>query len=167
MKPFLCIAMILLLTFCAKAQSDTAKTMVNEPQKAPMELQKLLEDITTEETKKVSRDADIEVDGLLFDETRTKNGRDFYDYFYRDWQAPANAKNYSIYLSEKPYRLTTTMIEIRINETLVFQAFLQPRSDYLEMLAEQAVAQTKIYLENYEALLKQLEGADQSGTGIF
>ena len=59
------------------------------------------------------------------------------------------------------------MIEIRINETLVFQSFLQPRSDIVEMLAQQAVTRTALYLQNYEEIVKQLEGADQSGSGIF
>ena len=76
-------------------------------------------------------------------------------------------RNYSIFISEKPYRLTTTMVEIKINETLVFQSFLQPRNEYVEMLAEQAVARTTIYLQNYEEIIRQLEGDDRSGTGIY
>ena len=59
------------------------------------------------------------------------------------------------------------MVEIKINETLVFQSFLQPRGDIVEMLAQQAVARTRLYLQNYEAIIKQLEGDDRSGTGIF
>ncbi len=78
-----------------------------------------------------------------------------------------DARNYSIFISEKPYRLTTTLIEIKINETTVFQSFLQPRGDIVEQLAHQAVAQTQMYLANYEELMRQLEGEDQSGTGIF
>ena len=59
------------------------------------------------------------------------------------------------------------MVEIKINETLVFQSFLQPRNEYVEMLAEQAVARTTIYLQNYEEIIRQLEGDDRSGTGIY
>lgn len=151
----------------SNAQTDTIFNQPDTLQQVPEDLQKLLKQIQEEESENVSRDAEIEIDGLLFDETKTKNGRDFYDYFYRDWQAPLNARNYSIFITEKPYRLTTTMIEIRINETLVFQSFLQPRSDYVEMLAQQAVSRTGLYLQNYEELVKQLEGADQSGSGIF
>ncbi|SEU16990.1 curli production assembly/transport component CsgE [Draconibacterium orientale] len=154
------------VVFCT-AQNDTTIIKNKQMKQAPEELQKLLNDIQQEETQKVSRDAEIEIDGLLIDETKTKNGRDFYDYFFRDWVPPQNAKNYSIFITEKPYRLTTTMIEIRINETLVFQSFLQPRSDIVEILSQQAVARTALYLQNYEEIVKQLEGADQSGSGIF
>ena len=46
-------------------------------------------------------------------------------------------------------------------------SFLQPRADIIEQLAEQAIAQTQMYLANYEELKRQLEGDDQAGTGIF
>jgi len=163
---FVLSILILLFALVGKAQTDTIQSK-KQLKEAPERLQKLIEEITAEETKKVSRDADIEIDGLLFDETKTKSGRDFYDYFYSGWEAPVKAKNYSIFITEKPYRLTTTMVEIKINETLVFQSFLQPRGDIIEMLAQQAVARTRLYLQNYEAIVKQLEGDDRSGSGIF
>lgn len=160
---------ILFACFCTgfcNAQNDTVKVS-KQIKEAPEDLKKLIKEITEEEVRKVSKDADLEIDGLLFDETKTKSGRDFYDLFYRDWEAPANAKNYSIFITEKPYRLTTTQIQIKINETLVFQSFLQPRGDIVETLAQQAVARTQIYLQNYETIVKQLEGADRAGSGIF
>jgi curli production assembly/transport component CsgE len=61
----------------------------------------------------------------------------------------------------------TTQIEVKINETTVFQSFLQPRADIVEQLAEYAVSQTQMYLANYEELMRQMEGEDRSGTGIF
>ncbi len=170
MRILFSILFVFLLPGVASSQSDTIRTE-NKIQEAPESLKSLIEEIKASEQKKAGKDskedADIEIDGLLFDETKTKGGKDFYDYFYRDWEAPPNAKNYSIFLTEKPYRLTTTKIEIRINETLVFQSFLQPRGDYIELLAAQAVAQTKRYLLHYEEIIRQLEGDDRSGTGIF
>lgn len=167
MRYLLIILVLLVRVSSCSAQQDSIKQDSAQLKQAPAKLQELFSDIVSEEKKKVSSDADIEIDGLLFDETKTKSGRDFYDYFYSAWQAPANARNYSIYITEKPFRLTTTMIEIRLNETLVFQSFLQPRNDLLEMTAQQAVARTHLFLQHYEELKKQMEGADQSGTGIF
>ncbi len=68
-------------------------------------------------------DVNLEIDGLLIDETKTKSGRDFYEYFYKDWTAPIGAKNYTIYITEKPYRLNNTIIEIKISRSL-FMALL-------------------------------------------
>jgi curli production assembly/transport component CsgE len=169
MRIFICILFLLTLALTGTAQTDTIQGRRDTLQlkEAPESLKKLIEEIKAKETKKASTDADIEIDGLLFDETKTKSGKDFYDFFYSGWVAPANAKNFSIFIAEKPYRLTTTLIEIKINETTVFQSFLQPRGDIVEQLAQQAVEQTQLYLANYEQLMRQLEGEDQSGSGIF
>lgn len=171
MKVLISIFVLSIAYYSVEAQTDSTKvdTIVIQKkiQQAPESLQNLLKEITEEASKGVKNDADIEIDGLLFDETRTKSGKDFYDFFYTGWEAPANARNYSIYITEKPYRLTTTMIEISINETMVYQSFLQPRSEYIEMLAEQAVAQTQMYLQNYEEIIREMDGDDRSGTGIY
>ena len=148
------------------AQTDTTYLKSNI-QKAPESLHKLVDELNANKAEAVSHDADIEIDGLLFDDTKTKGGRDFYDIFYSMWEAPLSSKNYSIFINEKPYRLSTTMIEVKINETMVFQSFLQPRGDIVEMLAEQAVSRTYLYLKNYEDIIRQMEGEDRSGSGIF
>jgi curli production assembly/transport component CsgE len=150
-------------------QKDTLLQDTTQLKEAPESLQKLIGEITaeTKQQQEESTDADLELDGMLFDETKPKSGRDFYDYFYSAWEAPPGASNYSIFISEKPYRMMTTQIEVKINETTVFQSFLQPRGDIVEQLAQQAVARTQLYLANYEELMRQLEGEDRSGTGIF
>jgi curli production assembly/transport component CsgE len=148
-------------------QLDTLLMDSTQLKEAPESLQKLIGEITKQQKEQVSEDAELELDGMLFDETKTKSGRDFYDYFYNHWLAPPDARNYSIYITEKPYRLMITQIEVKINENAVFQSFLQPRGDIVEQLAEQAVARTQLYLANYEELMRQLEGDDRSGTGIY
>ncbi|WP_321344942.1 CsgE family curli-type amyloid fiber assembly protein [uncultured Draconibacterium sp.] len=165
MKLLIAILFLCSLAFIGAAQTEVTQDTLHFKE-APDDLKKLIEEISATK-EKVSSDADIEIDGLLFDETKTKSGRDFYDFFYTAWEAPKGARNYFIYISEKPYRLSTTMIEIRINETLVFQSFLQPRNEIVEQLAQQAVARTQVYLANYEELVRQLDGEDRSGTGIF
>jgi len=176
MKKLLFILFIFTFTLTGVAQPDTLIQRAVRPdtllkdtsqlKEAPESLQKLIGEITKQQ-EQVSKDADLELDGMLFDETKTKSGKDFYDYFYSMWEAPPGARNFSIFITEVPFRLTTTQIEIKINETLVFQSFLQPRADIVEQLAEYAVAQTQMYLANYEELMRQLEGEDQAGTGIY
>ena len=143
--------------------SDTIQAGIN----APESLQKLIQRITSKEEADSRNDVEIEIDGLLFDETLTKSGRDFYDIFYNNWNAPSNSKNYSIFIKEKPFRMFTTIIEVKINETLVFQSVLQPRYAYIESLTQQAINQVGNILANYDELVKQLDGEDKSGSGIF
>lgn len=145
-------------------QADTSKVF----KEAPDELKSLFESIVKEETQKLQKGGlNLEIDGLIIDETKTKSGREFYDYFFRDWEAPEGAKNYTIFIEEKPFRLNTTLIEILINETLIFQSLLQPRGEFIENLAVESISTTQLYLANYEELLKQLGGSDMKGTGIY
>ena len=176
MSNFLIISILWTFTITCVAQTDTllqkrakTDTILQDTiqlKRTPESLQKLFEEIKAGK-EKVSKDADLELDGMLFDETKTKSGRDFYDLFYSQWEPPLDARNYLIYITERPYRLTTTQIEVKINEIIVFMSFLQPRADIIEQLAEQAVAQTQMYLANYEEVMRQMEGDDQAGTGIF
>lgn len=139
---------------------------------APESLKSLFEEIVREEVQKAEvqkrkSGLDLEIDGLVIDDTKTKNGREFFDFFFRDWEAPEGAKNFTIYISEKPFRLNSTLIEISINETMVYQSFLQPRIDVIEALAMESISTTQLYLANYEALMQELGGADVRGTGIY
>ena len=113
-----------------------------------------------------STDIEIEIDGLLVDDTKTKAGKDFYDLFYNRWEAPASAKNYSITLSEKPFRLTSTLIVISIDDDIVYQDILQPREELIEAQTADAISVTQNYLAHYAEITKQLNGDDQAGSGI-
>lgn len=132
---------------------------------APPELKKLMEDIEAE--KNNSAGAELEIDGLIVDETVTKAGRDFYQLFYSKWEAPPSAKNFTINISEKPARGLATVLMIDINENRVIETPLQPRYDIIESISEQAVQICFEYLLNYEQIQEQLSGDDLSGSGIF
>ncbi len=168
MKVFFATGILLFLFPMIGAQQDTLDLAKDSSKvkQAPESFQQLVEEFLDAEVRKTTG-ADIEIDGLVFDETKTKRGRDFFDYFYSQWEAPENASNYSIYVIENPFRLTTTQIEIKINDITVFQSFLQPRADIIEQLADYAVSRTQLYLANYEDLMRQLEGEDRAGTGIY
>jgi len=141
-------------------QKDSIKT-----KPVPKSLKNLFEQVISQPQK--STEPEIEIDGLLVDDTKTKTGKDFYDLFYSGWIAPEEAKNYTITISEKPFRLTSTLIVVSINDTPVYQSILQPRQDIVEGLSIDAISTTQSYLANYEEIMKQLNGDDMAGSGIF
>jgi curli production assembly/transport component CsgE len=114
-----------------------------------------------------SVELDMEVDGLIMDETISKVGRDFYDMFYSRWNAPKNAKNFTITIKEMVLPGLATQVTVMVNDNEVFKQRVQPRYDILEQMSNYAIQQTGRYLSNYEKMKSQLEGDDQSGTGIF
>jgi len=152
------VSFFLILPFVQ--QKDSTKT-----KPVPVSLKKLLEQVVKQADK--SGDLEIEIDGLLVDDTKTKTGKDFYDLFYGSWEAPKDAKNFTITISEKPFRLSSTLIVVSINDTPVYQSVLQPRQDIVEGLSQDAISTTQSYLANYEEIMKQLNGDDMVGTGIF
>lgn len=141
-------------------QKDSIKT-----KPVPEALKKLFDQVINQSQK--STEPEIEIDGLLVDDTKTKTGKDFYDLFYGSWEAPKGAKNFTITISEKPFRLSSTLIVVSINETPVYQSVLQPRQDIVEGLSQDAISTTQSYLANYEEIMKQLNGDDMAGSGIF
>jgi curli production assembly/transport component CsgE len=56
---------------------------------------------------------------------------------------------------------------VSINDTPVYQSILQPRQDIVEGLSVDAISTTQSYLANYEEIMRQLNGDDMAGSGIF
>jgi curli production assembly/transport component CsgE len=109
----------------------------------------------------------LELSGLIVDETQTKIGRDFYEFFYAMWQAPEGASDFTITVTERPMPRHGTQIKVVVNDFEVMQQFLQPRADVIEETALYAVQRAYGFLQNYQSILEQLQGDDMAGSGIF
>lgn len=110
---------------------------------------------------------DVEIGGLVFDETITKMGRDFYDYFYSLWENPSKTQDFSLYIREKPTRGLGSQISVVIDDDEIVKQFIRPNQEIIEATADYAVVVAKNYVLNYEDIKRQLEGDDVAGTGIF
>ncbi len=110
---------------------------------------------------------DLEIDGLVIDETRTRVGRDFYEKFYNLWTAPFGVSDYSIFVEEQPPRGRSVAVRVKVNDKLVSFHHLQPREEMLEAAAKLAVARLNNHLQNYSQMQLDMENGDQSGSGIY
>ncbi|SEQ14412.1 curli production assembly/transport component CsgE [Solimonas aquatica] len=68
--------------------------------------------------------ADIEVPGLLANETRTFAGREFYDSFATVWQAYDPDGRFSLTINEKPAARLGSLVTVLFNGQVVFQRFI-------------------------------------------
>lgn len=110
----------------------------------------------------------IEIDRLIVNETITKAGHDFTELFNASWNWPEPLKeSFIMIISERPFRGISTQLLITVNDLVVFESLLQTRYDFLEYLAVVAIEQTANYVINYEDIIKQLEGLDTQGSGIY
>ena len=108
-----------------------------------------------------------EINGLVVDETLTKAGRDFYEVFYRQWQAPASQMSYTIFIKELPLLGRGSQVMVYLDDTELFTQPLQPRYEVIEAVAQYAVSLVTDYVQHYESLSQQLGNQDQQGSGIF
>lgn len=101
-------------------------------------------------------DEGLEITGLILDETKTKPGRDFYEYFSTFWQE-VKGLQYTITISELPDATRGTFVSLTVNDTLVYRRRLNPQPEVIEQEARRAVSAAKIYMYKQLTAEKQLE----------
>lgn len=135
-----------------------------------VELEKKEEPQTPEQNgqyeQQVRSSADLEIDGLIVDKTITKVGRDFYEVFQRQWEAPPMAKNFTIQIEELPSRGNISVVSLSVNEDKLFEQPLQPRYDVIEEVATYMVGVVYEYLVN-DRLNQQLEAEGKKAREVF
>jgi len=166
MKLLLVPALLFIFSFSASAQSEESliddKMFSNQP----------LEEAGFEEDASTT---------FILDNTKTKVGRDMYEEFYRQWsgmqldsaamvQFKASVHSNDellIELEEIPSPGISNIVGIKVGDLLVWQQFVQPRLEAMELQVAEAVQQVLQYFISYQDIQNELGSADQSGSGIF
>ena len=166
-----CLSLFLLIAGARESYAQQEQTQPQQP--VPQDTLKLNEDtlpLTSEQLlqyeQNIRSSADLEIDGLIVDETITKTGRDFYEVFQRQWEAPPMAKNFTILIEELPSRGNISIVSLSVNENKLFEQPLQPRYDIVEEVATYMVGVVYEYLLN-DQLNKQLEAEGKKAREVF
>lgn len=111
---------------------------------------------------------ELEIDGLILDETRSKLARDFYETFYRNWSTlQIDAHGQTITIREMPARIGIgSVVVVEVNDRIITQLNLRPQTELIEDLAGQLVGILENYLtdpNNHSVI----EGDDLIGSGIY
>jgi curli production assembly/transport component CsgE len=110
---------------------------------------------------------DVEIEGLLIDQTRSRIGHEFYQDFVSFWEAPPGAKSYNLVIGEQTEPRYGSWVLIEINDNLVYRAPLRPRAEDIAAAAREANAVVREFLFRWEEYEKSLEGEDMKGKGIY
>ena len=167
------IVVILLCFFIVSIQAQERQEEEKETSTTQKKLENLLKEVTAgvkkDEQPKTNEieDHQLEIDGLIIDETKTKIGRDFYDVFFTSWQRPKEIKGYTIYIYEMAHPRFGSWIWVDVDEATVYQNVLRPRYDVIEEAARSSVVATLQFLYRINQDQRQLSGQDMSGTGIY
>ena len=100
---------------------------------------------------------EAEAEGFVLDQTVTKPGRDFYELFFSTFQGTTGLGDYTIVLSERPARGTSSLIAMSVNDTELLEMPLPTRTELLEEAVVAAVATAQDFLGEQLAQSKQLE----------
>jgi curli production assembly/transport component CsgE len=125
------------------------------------------ERIGTPTEKEFSILSELEIEGLILDETRSKLAHDFYELFYNSWVPPEKVlESYLIVFRELPTRTGLgARVSVEVNDQELSQLNLHPKN--WEELALQLAEALKNYLENPDASFQEIELEDLDGTGIY
>ncbi|MBW4056348.1 MAG: hypothetical protein HIU83_13290 [Proteobacteria bacterium] len=112
-----------------------------------------------------AQSGDVEIDGLIIDQTKSKMGHDFASNFSLFWETAAT--EYNIVIDEQSDFRAGSWVSIEINGNLVFKALLKPNVEQIESLAKEAVADSSKYLARQNEAIRNLEqDKDMMGNGI-
>lgn len=85
--------------------------------------------------------------GLVIENTKTKPARDFYREYYANYLAKKVNSEFIITIDELLALGTNTKVEVKVGDALVWQFFVNPRSDYISDMADIALNRTIRYLQ--------------------
>jgi hypothetical protein len=97
-------------------------------------------------------ESEIEISGLVIEDVKTKPGKDFYDYFYQKYTTSGNKYPFIVNIIEKPGLGRGSKISVNVEDRTIFEFVTQPKEEYMQAAADQALQ----YLKSYAAKRKLL-----------
>lgn len=98
----------------------------------------------------------IQLYGMVTERTKTKPGKDFYDFFYQKYQLSQNPENKIIHIDEMVSFGRTTRILVKIDNTVIFQFYARPKLEYLKKMADAALQNVNRYFQNLKRQKQQI-----------
>ena len=100
-----------------------------------------------ERMKGIYRDDGVVLRGIVLEDTKTKPGRDFYQYYYTSYLAN-NINGPKIVTVREVLTIgNNTAIELIVDDDTVMAFLVQPSNDYLKAMSYEAIRRTMAYFE--------------------
>jgi len=105
------------------------------------------------ETKAIAEET-IEINGLVVEDVITKLGKDFYDFFYQEYNSSGSKFPFVINIIEKPLIGISSEIRIDIDDRIIYKMTTRPNEEYLQAAARQAIVAINNYNDKRKFLFK-------------
>jgi hypothetical protein len=112
---------------------------------------------------------DENLGGLLLDQTKTKLGKDFFYLFYSYFKPPAENNSYLLTVREQLSQIggRNTRVQITLNDVVIFQRFLSPRTDLIKDAAIVALDRVHNILNSGANVSREIDESSINGTDVF
>jgi hypothetical protein len=104
--------------------------------------------------KKIVKESDFELKGIVVDEVLTKIGKDFHDYFYQEYLTSATQYPFIITIKEKPYFATSSIITVEVEDQVMFEFMSKPDEEYLKSGVKASLQNLSQYAKQREMLFR-------------
>jgi hypothetical protein len=92
---------------------------------------------TAENTKKkITKEEDFAIKGIVVDNVITKMGKDFYDYFYQSYLVSGTKYAFVIKINEKPYLGRSSIITVYVKDIKINEFYSRPDEEYLKSMVK-------------------------------
>lgn len=99
-----------------------------------------------EENGTPDRGSEVEIEGLVVNQTRSRLGNDFFRYFSSYWLPPQGINGYNIFISDKVHPRFGTWVFIAVNDVTIGRERLESRLWEIEESAKKSVSGVKQYV---------------------
>ena len=114
---------------------------------------------------------EVEIDGLIIEQTQTRIGQEFYQNFVTFWEAPLGIEDYNILITEMANPTWGSWIWVEVggfvSKEIVYREILKPRSEEIEKTAQKGLEVVKKYLYHLKEYGEEVSEKDMKGTGIY
>lgn len=120
--------------------------------------------------QKIPNPDELEIEGLVLDETRSKLAHDFYELFYNSWTSSEEPSlgDHTIVIREMPGQIGFgTRIIVEVDGEQLSTLNLQPRAELVENLANQLVESLKEHFLNPQGESNPIQTEDIDGSGVY
>ncbi|MDY8134291.1 CsgE family curli-type amyloid fiber assembly protein [Aquimarina sp. 2201CG5-10] len=108
------------------------------------------------ETEEESLNDGIELRGIVIEETKTKPGRDFYEFFYNSYSLNQINGSKVVGVYEKLSFGRTTIIQVKISDNVIHEFIGKPDLEYLEQMSKVAIRKVFKYFKDLKNQKKDI-----------
>ncbi|MEO9894670.1 curli-like amyloid fiber formation chaperone CsgH [Aurantibacter sp.] len=105
---------------------------------------------------KESKEDGFVLKGVVIEDTKTKAGNDFYDMFYSLYLSNNINADKIVKIEERLAIGSNTQINILVEDEVVVQFFVNPRTQYLKSMADNSIYRVNTYLQRLKANKEQI-----------